>query len=66
MGTYDATVLKMAVKLMEKYPGETPVCFFCADTKKRIFAPEHCWIREENGILRDLEAVFGKNNVKFN
>ncbi len=65
MGTFDETVLKTAVKLMEKYPGEIPVCFFCADTKKRIFAPETCWIKEDVGILNDLKAVFGENNVKF-
>ncbi len=65
MGTFDDTVIKTSVKILEKYPGETPVCFFCADTKKRIFAPKSCWISENDDILKDLEAFFGENNVKF-
>ncbi|MBO5060835.1 MAG: DNA polymerase III subunit alpha [Clostridia bacterium] len=65
MGTLDDTVLKAAVRLMERSCGDTPVCFFCADTKKRFFAPKNCWIDENSSILDELEAVFGKNNVKF-
>ncbi len=65
MGTFDETVLKTAVRLLERYPGELPVCFFCADSKRRIYAPDYCRTREDDGILEDLTAVFGKNNVKF-
>ncbi len=65
MGTMDDTVLKLAVRLMEKDTGETPVCFFCADTKKRFFAPKKCWINENGKIVDALKAVFGENNVKF-
>ena len=65
MGTYDDDVFKTAVRLLSSTPGETPVCFFCADTKKRIYSPKNYWIDEKSDILCRLSVVFGKNNVKF-
>lgn len=65
MGTWDAEVSKMAVRLLERYPGKTAVCFFCADTKKRFFAPDYLRVDENSDIFSQLEAVFGKNNVKL-
>ena len=65
MGTWDSDVAKMASRIMEMHPGKTHVCFFCADTKKKVFAPEHLKIDAESEIFAKLEAVFGKNNVKL-
>ncbi len=65
LGTWDSDVVKTATKLMEIHPGKTAVCFFCADTKKRFFAPEHLKVDENSEVFGKLEAVFGKNNVKL-
>ena len=65
LGTWDPDVVKMATKLMEMHPGKTAVCFFCADTKKRFFAPEHLRVDENSDVFSKLESVFGKNNVKL-
>jgi len=65
LGTWDNDVVKMATKLLEMHPGKTAVCFFCADTKKRFFAPEHLKVDENSDVFAKLEAVFGKNNVKL-
>jgi DNA polymerase-3 subunit alpha len=65
LGTWDQDVVKVATKLMEMHPGKTAVCFFCADTKKRFFAPEHLRVDENSDVFGKLEAVFGKNNVKL-
>ena len=65
LGTWDSDVVKMATRLMEMHPGKTAVCFFCADTKKRFFAPEHLKVNENSEVFAKLESVFGKNNVKL-
>lgn len=65
MGTMDEDVLKMAVRVLERHSGKTAVCFFCADTKKRFFAPESCRIDENSSVVSELLAIFGENNVKF-
>ncbi|HAL63174.1 MAG TPA: DNA polymerase III subunit alpha, partial [Clostridiales bacterium] len=65
MGTYDETVLKTAAKLLKLHSGETPVCFFISDSKKRIYVPESCYIDEKSGIINDISAIFGENNVKM-
>ena len=49
-----------------EYKGDMPVCFFCADTKKRIMAPSKYWIKEDDNIMKKLFSVFGENNVKIN
>ena len=66
MGTYDDTVIKTAIKFLEKSKGDMPVCFFCSDTKKRILAPEKYWISQNDEILAELSAIFGEENVKIN
>jgi DNA polymerase-3 subunit alpha len=66
MGTYDDEVIKTTAKLLEEYKGEMPVCFFCADTKKKIMAPSRYWIREDDNIMKKLFSVFGEDNVKVN
>ena len=65
MGTMNEEVLKMTVRVLEQYPGNTPVCFFCADTKKRFFAPQSCRIDENSDVISELLAIFGEDNVKF-
>ena len=65
MGTFDDIVLKTAVNVMETAKGNTPVCFFSADTKKKILAPQNCWIDENSGVIDRLFGIFGENNVKF-
>ena len=65
MGTYDETVLKMAVGVLEKHKGETPVCFYISDVKKKMYAPKKCWIDGSSSIIDDISAIFGENNVKM-
>lgn len=65
MGTYDEDVIKMAVGIMEEYKGDMPVCFFIADTKKRIMSPQKYWISKNDEIFSRLSAVFGMGNVKI-
>lgn len=66
MGTYDRTIFNIAVECLKKYAGKTPVCFFIADKKQRMAAPENLWIDEHSAVMDDLRAIFGKNNVKIN
>ena len=65
MGTMDDTVIKMAAELLKEHRGNTPVCFYISDTKKRLYAPESCYIDEESGIIDNISAIFGENNVKM-
>ena len=65
MGTYDDSVLKMAVRVLEGHKGETPVCFYISDTKKKMYAPKNCWIDENSSVIDDICAIFGDNNVKM-
>ncbi|MBQ7986526.1 MAG: DNA polymerase III subunit alpha [Clostridia bacterium] len=65
MGTWDPDVIKMATRVIEMHPGKMAVCFFCADTKKRFFAPDHLRVDENSDVFVKLEAIFGKNNVKI-
>ena len=65
MGTQDDTVLKMAAELLKTHRGNTPVCFYISDTKKRLYAPGNCFIDEKSGIIDDISAIFGENNVKM-
>ena len=65
MGTYDDSVLKMAVRVLEEHKGETPVCFYISDTKKKMYAPKNCWIDEKSSVIDDICAIFGDNNVKM-
>ena len=65
LGTWDQDVVKMATKIMEMHPGRMAVCFFCADTKKRFFAPDHLRVDESSDVFSKLQAVFGENNVKI-
>ena len=58
-------VSQHSLKILEKYQGNTAVCFFCADTKKRFFAPENCRIDANSQVVSELTAIFGQNNVKF-
>ena len=66
MGTYDDSVLKAAVRVLQKHSGQTPVCFYISDTKKKMYAPENCWIDETGSVIDDISAIFGENNVKMN
>ena len=34
-------------------------------TKKKLYAPKNCWIDEKSGIIDDISAIFGENNVKM-
>ena len=65
MGTQDDAVLKMAAELLKAHHGNTPVCFYVSDTKKRLYVPESCYIDEESGIIDNISAIFGENNVKM-
>jgi len=65
MGTYDEAVIKTAIKLLGEQRGVVPVCFFCADTKKRIVAPDRYWISDMEGSIRSLSDIFGDENVKL-
>lgn len=65
MGTYDDTVLKMTAGLLRAHRGDTPVCFYISDTKKKLFAPKDCHIDETSGVIDDILAIFGENNVKM-
>ena len=65
MGTYDETVLKMAVGVLENHKGEMPVCFYISDVKKKMYAPKKCWVDENSSIIDDISAIFGENNVKI-
>ena len=65
LGTWDADVVKTATRILEMHPGKMAVCFFCADTKKRFFAPDNLRVDENSDVFARLEAIFGKNNVKI-
>lgn len=65
MGTYDEDIFKTAVNILKTAPGNVPVCFFCADTKKRIYAPQKYWINDNSDISEALSYIFGADNVKF-
>ena len=50
-------LLREAAKLLSEYKGDMPVCFFCADTKKKIMSPSKYWIQPDDNIIKKLCSV---------
>ncbi len=65
MGTYDKTVMELALGVLSKNRGDMPVCFYIEDAKKRIAAPQEYWTSAHESVLGGLYAIFGENNVKI-
>ncbi len=65
MGTKNAKVMRMALSILQKYPGNTPVVFYIADTKSRLAADSRYLAAENDDLIGELMEVFGDNNVKL-
>ena len=65
MGTQNNRVTKLAVSVLAKYPGDTAVVFYIADTKKRFCVPEKLNVSPCDELLTELGGVFGAENVKL-
>lgn len=51
-------------ELLPRYPGNTPVVLFFADTKKVMTAPPSLWVRLDNDTEEALRTRFGAENVR--
>ena len=45
--------------------GDIPVNIFCTKTNKRLSAPKSLYVTENENLVARLEAILGKENIKF-
>lgn len=65
MFSLDSTQFTQTCNILSKYKGDSKVIIFCEDTNKRIMAPDRLWVSPSDGLINDLSAVLGENNVKI-
>ncbi len=54
-----------AAKILKKYSGPIPVCFFINSTKKIICSPKTMWINKSDALISELSDQFGGENIRF-
>ena len=52
-------------KILKKYSGAYPVCFFVNSTKKTILAPKTMWVKKTDALISELTDQFGAENIRF-
>ena len=52
-------------KILKKYPGTVPVCFFINSTKKIISAPKTMWVKKSDALISELSEQFNGENIRF-
>ncbi len=65
MGTQNKEVMERVLDVLKKYTGDTPVVLYIADSKKRLCVPESYFVNADFGLLEELFAMFGQDNVKL-
>ncbi len=50
---------------LARYKGDSDVIIVCADTGKRVMAPDRLKVEPSQQLVQDLSAFLGKNNVKL-
>jgi len=66
MGTKNKATLEHTLSILKNYQGETPVVIYIADTKERLFVPNEYFVSVNDGLMEELLAFFGEENVKLN
>ncbi len=61
----EAKELSLVKAILSKYSGDYAVTVVCADNSRRLLAPSHLNVREDNALITELEALLGQENVKF-
>ena len=54
---------KRATLLLSIFEGNTPVYFFCKDTRKLLMAPKKFWVDFNDVLFRELQNQLGEENV---
>ena len=54
-----------AAKILKKYSGTEPVCFFVNSTKKTILAPKTMWVKKSESLMSELTDQFGAENIRI-
>lgn len=54
---------KRATLLLSIFEGNTPVYFFCKDTRKLLMAPAKLWVDFNDVLFRELQNQLGEENV---
>lgn len=57
-------ILEVA-KILKKYSGASPVCFFVNSTKKTILAPKTMWVQKSDTLVSELTEQFGAENIRI-
>ncbi len=54
-----------ARRIMDSYDGEIPVIIKALDREKALVSPKYDWVTVDKDLVKRLEEVLGKDNVKF-
>ncbi len=65
MGTKNKSTLEHTLSILKNYTGDTPVVIYIADTKERLFVPGEYFVSLNDGLIEELSAFFGEENVKI-
>ncbi len=56
-------ILKLYIKCIENFKGDTPVCLYFEKTKERLMAPDDMKINATDEAIKGLKDCFGEGNV---
>lgn len=59
----DCRELERAKAVLDLFEGRTRLIIVCADTGKRLVAPESMWVDINEPMLDELKYILGENNV---
>lgn len=59
----DKKLLQRVKRILGAYKGDTPVTVCPSDREKGVKLPSECWCRIDIALIRQLENVFGEENV---
>lgn len=63
--TYDSDKIEKIKSAAEKMHGNTPLCIYINDTKKKLMASNKFWISGSEENINELKSLFGAENVKL-
>ena len=61
----DSPVFGDIKRILANFKGQNPVFIVCADTNKKLSAPESLFVSYSEDLISKIETVAGKGNVRF-
>ena len=65
VSSMDSEEYKEARRVMDTFAGDVPVIIKALDKEKALKSPRNTWVMMNDVMLRRLEEILGKDNVKY-